>query len=460
MDNELLIRIYDVGLGDCIYIRIPDKNEHRHVLIDCGNIYGKKDLLHGALSDLRDNLLPSENDGLCRLDLLVVTHPHKDHIAAFDLNAVWFENLHISNIWLSVGMDPEHEQAETYNQLHSLAEKKLLDLSQVSLNPAFDGLVRELLGASGYQNKDALDLLREKLPDSNQLQKGESFLFVHDKSPQNKLDIFSDSTTKFRVIAPVKDIDGEYLGRADEEILTSLVNNAQGLADLHNEYSHGDSKDLADQWSDPINHPQNISNRDFRRLRSRMMNNALAFVLKEGELVNNTSVVLLLEWRGKRLLFTGDAQFRKRRYQKGKRNGSWNVMWHYHRDLLNQPVDFLKVGHHGSHNATPWVPEEGHEINDILDSLVPMDEKKTKVVVSTARYKASSYRTIPDKLLMMELGKRIEDVRDYNESVEYDTAEFEDYIVPADQAQPPRTDLEYQITNNPEQNYINVKIAP
>ena len=36
MDDKLLIRVYAVGFGDCIYVRIPDGESHYHVLIDCG----------------------------------------------------------------------------------------------------------------------------------------------------------------------------------------------------------------------------------------------------------------------------------------------------------------------------------------------------------------------------------------------------------------------------------------
>jgi len=54
---------------------------------------------------------------------------------------------------------------------------------------------------------------------------------------------------------------------------------------------------------------------------------------------NNTSVVFELEWRGWRLLFSGDAELR-----------SWRMM-ERHQQL--RPVHFLKVGHHASQNGTP-----------------------------------------------------------------------------------------------------------
>lgn len=58
---------------------------------------------------------------------------------------------------------------------------------------------------------------------------------------------------------------------------------------------------------------------------------------------NNTSLVILFRYRGKSLLFPGDAQW-----------GSWQswIGAEYSRQLIGA-VDFLKVAHHGSENATP-----------------------------------------------------------------------------------------------------------
>ena len=39
-----------------------------------------------------------------------------------------------------------------------------------------------------------------------------------------------------------------------------------------------------------------------------MMSSAFAFAELASEVTNNTSVVLLVEWKGKRLMFMGDAE--------------------------------------------------------------------------------------------------------------------------------------------------------
>jgi len=103
---------------------------------------------------------------------------------------------------------------------------------------------------------------------------------------------------------------------------------------------------------------------------------------------NNTSIVFLLEWRGWKLLFTGDAEKK-----------SWQMMNKY-RQL--EEVHFLKTSHHGSHTGMP--PAK------LLDNILPgkrsqraSDGKRRHAVVST--YKGT-YSGVPDQKTLRELRKR------------------------------------------------------
>ncbi|MBV8903893.1 MAG: hypothetical protein JOZ22_09685, partial [Acidobacteriia bacterium] len=69
----------------------------------------------------------------------------------------------------------------------------------------------------------------------------------------------------------------------------------------------------------------------------------LELVRELDAVLNNTSVILLMEAGNRKLLFPGDAQIENWAY--ALRNPEWRKL------LAN--VDLYKVGHHGSLNATP-----------------------------------------------------------------------------------------------------------
>ena len=53
MAGQLLVRMYNVGLGDCIYLRVPDGGKQVHILIDCGNKFEELQVLKDCLEDLK-----------------------------------------------------------------------------------------------------------------------------------------------------------------------------------------------------------------------------------------------------------------------------------------------------------------------------------------------------------------------------------------------------------------------
>lgn len=427
MADKLLVRVYNVGLGDCIYLRVPDEGGAKHLLIDCGNKFATDADLEAAIADVKTLLPPVPGEpARVRLDLLVATHAHEDHVRGFDVDL--FAGFQIDRLWMSAAMDRDHPQAEGAHALHAFALEALARL-QLSPKPGLADWAASMLALS---KDDGMDALLDDLPVGKRQ-------YVHAGTTAQQLKLFRDPAIRLRVLAPMEDIDGYYLGRETPIALSQLQAMRAAAGAAAEGAAEGTPVTAATAQ------PANVSREDFERLRRSLTDQALAFVLKEGELVNNTSVVLLLEWRGRRLLFTGDAEVKtsfKGQFQEGRGNGSWNVMWHERQDALSQPVDFLKVGHHGSHNATPWTSKKigggEHPINAILDSLLPLPEEgapppERYAVVSTAR---SGYPTIPDPALMMELGRRVANVRGYEESTDHP------HFVPAGELQPQRTDLE------------------
>jgi beta-lactamase superfamily II metal-dependent hydrolase len=397
MADKLLVRAYNVGVGDCIYCRIPKAIKRGgnvddfHILIDCGS-KGSADPLAITIDRFKE-MLPQ--DGAKRhLDLLVVTHEHEDHIKGMDPKV--FKDIKIDNIWMNVAMNEEHPQAGRKHKLRAFATQAMRGLAATGLSLSPE--VQELVSMYGISNDGAMKALRTGLPDAN----GIKPKYVHAGMTNDDLDIKLQDA-KITVVGPENDIDRFYLGADADERLNALSSTSAAFGGVAG--AAGPPSNLV---------PINISRADFARLQSRILSNALAFANLDGKVTNNTSVVLLIEWKGKRLLFVGDAEWDKK-FKEGKGNGAWNTMWAMRKEVLDKPIDFLKIGHHGSVNATPWLDGSTTptEPSQILDAILPIPSNgkpTARAIVSTAR---KNYETIPDTELLADIGRRVATVRNY-----------------------------------------------
>ena len=106
--NQLEVTYLDVGQGDSIFIRLPDE---RTMLIDAG------EKNNGPM--IEDFLHDQEVD---RIDFLIATHPHTDHIGGMETIVRSFE---IGKIY----MPKKSHTSKTYESLLSAIQEKGLKIS-------------------------------------------------------------------------------------------------------------------------------------------------------------------------------------------------------------------------------------------------------------------------------------------------------------------------------------------
>jgi beta-lactamase superfamily II metal-dependent hydrolase len=364
-DTRLRVRMYRVGFGDCFLLSLPVEGGHRHVLIDCG-VHPSGDLktFEQVFADIA---AVTER----RLALVVATHEHADHISGFGRFEQLLRNFDVESVWMSWAMDLADPKAS------SLRRARLALAGELQLHfrarGASEAARNALLNLQG--NEPAMAALRSGFrgatSDVRYLQAGDS------PPPPASLPNLS-----VRVLGPSR--DDEFLKKMNPPRSQRYVRLDRGERVLVNGVSPFEGKYRREArvgrklYGFPARSARDLSEKDLRELAAESLD-GLAFTLDS--IANNTSLVLLFEYRGRRLLFPGDAQW-----------GSWKFWLDQEgaASLLEQ-VDFLKVSHHGSFNATPRSALEG---------------LRTGAFAALVSTQSLPFPTIPQPALMKRLGAK------------------------------------------------------
>jgi beta-lactamase superfamily II metal-dependent hydrolase len=368
MGDKLTVRVYNVRFGDAILVTIPDCDPEtgitttRRILIDVGNApkvagtgEGGADLVFEPV--IKDIL--KELDGK-PLDLYVMTHEHLDHVqglffASTKLPQLDFDNcIRIDHVWLPASAHPD------YYETHPEAKKRKLE---------FDAMYARISAFLALQPAAAPHGLLEILANNDPTRTAQCVDYVRKLTSAKLAYVFRGISLKnkhpFReaklsILAPEEDTK-EYYGRF-EPLDTAVVPAPAAPGATSAPYN-------------PITPtpPAGVDVGAFMRLIESRRNGIADNLLAIDKAANNTSIVFDIKWRGWHLLFPGDAEIR-----------SWKTMAKHN---VLEPVHFLKVAHHGSHNGTPT-----DEIFDAILPAVPPDNRPRTAAISTW---AETYSGIP-----------------------------------------------------------------
>jgi hypothetical protein len=364
--DTLTVRFYNVRFGDAILITVPDRNPKtkkvtkRRILVDFGNaplVASAEGGDDSVFAPVVDNLI--EELAGDPIDLYVMTHEHLDHVQGLFHAAVKThpngelqQKLPIDYAWLTRSAAPD------YYETHPEAKKKKLEFLEM-----YDRIERHLKLAAEEQiapfrrflaindprsTTECVDFLRTLA------RKKTSYVYRSLGKPMDGVPLFQMKGTH-----PFREVRLEIW--APEEDTSGYYGKFQPLA-LGEEAALG-AEESSPTTTPPLP-PPGVDAGAFYNLVDTRLRGIGDNMLAIDQAANNSSVVFLLEWRGWKLLFTGDAEIR-----------SWLTI---NRVGVLKPVHFLKVSHHGSHNGTP----EDELLDAILPKVAP-DERMRTACVST-----------------------------------------------------------------------------
>jgi hypothetical protein len=396
--TRVRVRMYQVGFGDCFLLsfeydrRLPDGRDERHVLIDFGSTSPPKS--RTSLTSIAERI--REHTG-GQLDVVVVTHRHKDHLSAFGSQQV-IERLMVDGypklVVRSWTEDPDVAAGATGGpavaRRGSGSAVASQSLGLVAALQSAHGFAEQLAGMLATARRRSLsaelghladDQLanRDAIEQLNQWSNGGRGEYLHYGMPTRIEELLPGVTVRVLgpptvdqhpAVAVQRERDpaefwmiyqGLLKGLGADELLqpapateTTAAEDAAAL-DIEPGEAVEAARDPAEQEAPmpskpigPVGPVRWLTN----KMQRQQLNSLLRIVRILDTVLNNTSLILLFEVpakgrQTKRLLFGGDAQIENWEYAlKFASDKDSNL------DRLRM-VDMYKVGHHGSRNATP-----------------------------------------------------------------------------------------------------------
>jgi hypothetical protein len=332
------LRMYAVGFGDCFLLSVPRADQRPwRMLVDCGvHVLGRSE--HAMATVVGDLIEVCSDDADPVIDVVVATHRHQDHVSGFD-DARWSE-VTVGEVWLPWSENPSDSVAQ---QLRTR-----LDATARNLHLRFGADSAEVAGLAlnSLSNEKAMTTLRDGF-------RGRARRCYLSTEEPNRRELTGLPDARVHLLGPprtpaaIKSMDPPELER-----WLTMDQRTSGRSDSL-EIPFGPAYRIADRAAFWQQYEHLTAEDELLDSAPLEPDGGLAAASWLDRVLNNTSLVFVLEVDDIRILFAGDAQW-----------GVWREILNNldARELLAR-TNLYKVSHHGSHNGSPKTL-----VNEVLPS--------------------------------------------------------------------------------------------
>ncbi len=399
----ITIRHYCQGIGDSHLIKFrKDDGSDFFMLIDCGvhtSVSGGTKTMARVVEDIA----AATNK---RLDVVVVTHEHWDHVSAFLTSGDAFREFKVGEVWMGWTENPDEEAVKELDKFKGLAGE-VSKKAALALSPKAKGMSETLrnglvalsgfyFGLKGERVRSARDAAKALVKDGPKYLEPATKPFTLPGVDGVRIYVLGPPRDKDLLKLTTRESEMYHFGLSSALGLANGIASAPGAADpddgidmyapfdieqgrrfdeaLQEGSSAGDAaaEILTKRYSDP--------DQSWRRIDDDWLYAAADLALQYDSRTNNTSLVLAFEFvnSGRVALFAADAQV-----------GNWlswqGLEWDVDGDTVTGPdllrrSVYYKVGHHGSENAT--LSAKGLELmtSPDLSAFIPTNAEDAKNV--------------------------------------------------------------------------------
>ena len=122
--TTVAVRMYNMGFGDAFRVTVRQGRKQWRMLVDCGaHSHGAARPLTRSVEAIVADLAADGPAGGPKLDVVVATHHHADHIAGFALDP--WEQVEVAEVWVPFVEDRDDPDAIRLRQAHTDTARRL-----------------------------------------------------------------------------------------------------------------------------------------------------------------------------------------------------------------------------------------------------------------------------------------------------------------------------------------------